>query len=101
MYALYDILGIELMRLVWMNSWNMMGWVVGYWYEFVMHDKFMVGWWDMTMVWIGRNSINFLMRSHGSVICDGHNFMNLLVRSHGDALCGRHNFMDLLVKFHW
>jgi len=42
MYALYDILGIELMRLVWINSWNMMGWLVGYWYEFVMHDKSMV-----------------------------------------------------------
>jgi len=44
MHVLSNCMGLELMSLVLMNSWNMMGWLVGHWYEFVMHDKSMVGW---------------------------------------------------------
>jgi len=30
MYAHYDILGLELMSLVWLCIWNMVGWLVIY-----------------------------------------------------------------------
>jgi len=32
-YALYDILGLELMSLVWFCVWNMIRWLVEYWHE--------------------------------------------------------------------
>jgi len=54
---------------------------------------------DMVMVWVGRNSMNLLVRSHGGVLCDGRNSMNLLVRSHDGALCDGRNSMNLLVRF--
>jgi len=61
-YDLYDILGLELMSLVWLCVWNMIGWLVEYGHEIDMHDNSMVGWWSMTMVWVGRNSMNLLVR---------------------------------------
>jgi len=53
----------------------MFGWLVVYWHEIGMHDKSMVGWCDMAMIWVGRNSMNLLVRSHGGVVCDGRNSM--------------------------
>jgi len=42
MYALYDILGFELMGVnEFMKHDGVVGWI---WYKFVMHDKSMVGW---------------------------------------------------------
>jgi len=41
----------------------------------------------MTMVWLGRNSMNLLVRSHGGASWLGCNSMNLLVRFHGGASC--------------
>jgi len=40
------------MSLVWLCVWNMIGWLVEYEHEIGMHDKSLVGWWSMTMVWI-------------------------------------------------
>jgi len=42
---LYDIMRLELMSLVWLCVWNMVGWLVKYWHEIGMHDKSMIGWW--------------------------------------------------------
>jgi len=99
MYALYDLLGSELMSLVWICIWNMIGWLVEYWHEIGMHDKSMVGWWDMAMVWVGRNYMNLLVRSRGGTLWDGRNSMNFLVRAHGCASCNGCNSMNLLVRF--
>ena len=54
---------------------------------------------DMAMVWVGHNSMNLLVRSHGGVVCDGRNSMNLLVRSHGGSLCDGRNSRNLLLRF--
>ena len=35
------------------------------------------------MVWLWRNSMNLLVRSHGGASWLGHNSMTLLVRAHG------------------
>jgi len=35
------------------------------------------------MVWVGRNSMNLLVRSHGGALCDECNSMDLLVRNQG------------------
>jgi len=40
----------------------------------------------MTMVCVGRNSMNLLVRPHGDALCDGHNSTNLLIRFRGGAL---------------
>jgi len=29
----------------------MIGWLVINWHEIGMHDYFVIGWWDMAMVW--------------------------------------------------
>jgi len=50
MHVLSDCMGLELMSLVWISAWIMIGWLVGYWHEIGMLDKPMVGWWDMAMV---------------------------------------------------
>jgi len=81
-YLIYEL---KLMRLVWIKSWIMIGWLVGYWYVIVMLDKSMVGWWDMAMVWDWHNSMKLLVRFHGGVRCNGRNSMNLLVSSHSCA----------------
>jgi len=50
------------------------------------------------MVWIGHNSMDLLVRSHGDASCNGRNFMTLLVRAHSGA-SGNGNFMNFLVRF--
>jgi len=84
LYVLYNVMGLELMSLVWINAWIMVGWLDRH--EIVMLDKSMVGWRDIVMVWDWRNSMKLLVRFHGGVGCDGSNFMNLLVRFHGGAI---------------
>jgi len=49
----------------------------------------------MTMVWLGRNSMNLLVRSHSGASCNGRNSMTLLVRAHGGASCNGRNSMTL------
>jgi len=50
-YLIYEL---ELMSLVWIKSWTMGGWLVGYWHKIVMYDKFVVGWRDMVVVWVNK-----------------------------------------------
>jgi len=68
LYVLYDMMALELMSLVWIKSWIMVGWLVGYWHGIVMLDKLVVGWRDMVVVWDRRNSMSLLVRFHGGVV---------------------------------
>jgi len=45
------------------------------------------------MVWVGRNSMNLLVKVHGGASYNGRNSMNLLVRVHGSASCNGRNSM--------
>jgi len=72
----YMIYGLELMILVWLCEWHMIGWLVKYWHEIGMHDKSIIGWWDMAMVWVRNNSMNLFVRVHGGASYNGHNSMN-------------------------
>jgi len=96
--------------IIWFMDWN---WWAGYehvyetWLDgslyvgmrLVCMINLWFGWWDMTMVWIGRNSMNLLVKVHGGASYNGRNSVNLLVRVHGGASCNGRNSTTLLVRF--
>jgi len=48
--------GLNMMSLVWFwyGIWMKVGYRV--WHEIGMHDKYLLGWWNMICMWLGRNS---------------------------------------------
>ncbi|QCE10280.1 hypothetical protein DEO72_LG10g1508 [Vigna unguiculata] len=52
----------------------------------------------MDKVWVGRNSMTFLVRVHGGTLSNGRNSMNLVVRVHGGASSNGRNSMNLVVR---
>jgi len=55
MYGLFH--GMKMMSLVWF--WLGIRMRVGYegWHEPHMHDKYLLDWWNMMLVWLGCNSM--------------------------------------------
>jgi len=64
------------------------------WYAWEPYDY----WWNMDKVWVGRNSMTFLVRVHGGTLSNGRNSMNLVVRVHGGASSNGRNSMNLVVR---
>ena len=85
LYVLYDIMGLELLRVVWINSWIMVGWLDIGMRLLCLINLSLVG--ETCVVWDWRNSMKHLVvKFHGGVGCDGRNSMNLLVRFHGGVV---------------